>query len=94
MCTYGIDHTSNKYYSSVMFMRTIFCLRQGQDKPTEEYYRRFESASSTDELAKYKARMHIELNRTHTGGDGKNGTKRLQAMCLLMPEDSGRILGI
>ena len=30
MCTSIIDHTSNGYYSEVMAMRTIFCLRQGR----------------------------------------------------------------
>ena len=49
-CTSGIDHTSNGYYSAVMAMRTIFCLRQGIDEPTEAYYRQFEAFISTAEL--------------------------------------------
>ena len=41
MCTSGIDHTSDGYYSIVMAMRTILCLRQGIDEPKETYYRKF-----------------------------------------------------
>ena len=50
MCTSGIDHASNGYYSAVMAMRTILCLKQGRDDPKKAYYRRFEAAISTDEL--------------------------------------------
>ena len=44
MCTSGISHTSNGYYSSVMSMMNILCLRQGRDEPMKAYYRRFEVA--------------------------------------------------
>ena len=51
MCTSGIDHTSNGYYYAVMFFRNISVLRQGLDDPTDAYYRRFEEAISTAEIA-------------------------------------------
>ena len=59
MCTSGIYPTSNGYYSKVMAMRTIFCLIQGRDDPTEAYYRRFEAVISTSKLAECNATTHI-----------------------------------
>ena len=59
MCTSGIDHKSNGYYSASMEMRTIFCLRQGRDEPMEVYYRHFEVAISTSKLAECNATTHI-----------------------------------
>ena len=80
MCTSGIDHTSNGYYYEVISMRTIFFLRQGRDEPMEAYYRRFESAISTAELAKFTATTHAELNITYAVGDGNDGNRRFQEM--------------
>ena len=94
MCTSGIDHTSNGYYSTVMSMRTIFCLRQGRDEPTEAYCRQFEAAISTAELAKCNATTNIELNKSYADGDDEDGTKRFQAMCIIMSADSDRYSGI
>ena len=59
MCTSGIDHTSNGYYSAVMVMITILCLKQGIDDLMGAYYRRFEADISTAELAKCNATTHI-----------------------------------
>ena len=42
-CKYGIDHTSNGYYSAVMSMRNLFCLIKGRDEPAEAYYIMFEA---------------------------------------------------
>ena len=94
MCTSGIDHTSNGYYSAVIAMRTIFGLRQGRDQPTEAYYRRFEAAISTVEQAKCNATTHIELNKAYADGDEKDGTKRFQSMFLIMSTDLDRYSGI
>ena len=91
MCTYGIDHTSNKYYSSVMFMRTIFCLRQGQDEPTESYYRSFEAAISTSYTEKWTAMTHMELNRTQIGAMTKKSpifSRICASSCWLIPNNS------
>ena len=88
MCTYGIDHTSNGYYYTVMAMRTIFYLRQVRDKPTEAYYRRFEAAISTAELERCNATTHMELNKFYAYGDDEYGIKRFQAMCLIVSADS------
>ena len=52
ICTYGINHTSNGCYYSVISVKYIFCLHQGRDKPTKAYYRRFESPISISELEK------------------------------------------
>ena len=70
-------------------MRAIFCLRQGPDEPTEKYYRRFESSIATDELAQCIYGTP-ELNKTYTGGDDDDGTRRFQAMCLIMSADPKR----
>ena len=35
MCTSGIDHTSNGYYTAVVAIITILFLRQVRDDPTE-----------------------------------------------------------
>ena len=94
MCTYRIDHTSNGYYYAVIAMRTIFCLRQGIYEPTETYYRRFEAAISTAALEKCNTTTHIELNKAYADGDDEDGTKRFQAMCLIMSADSDRYSGI
>ena len=77
MCTSGIDHTPNCYYSAFMEMRTIFFLRQGIDEPTEAYYILFEVDISTAELAKCNATTHIKLNKAYVDGDDEDGTKRL-----------------
>ena len=77
-----------------MAMRTIFCLRQRIDKPTEAYYRRFEEAISTAELVKCNRRTHIELNKAYADGDDKDETKRFQAMCLIMSAELDRYSGI
>ena len=63
MCTSGIDHTSIGYHSTVMATRKILCLRQGIDKPTEEYYRIFEAAISMADMKKYNTTTHMELNK-------------------------------
>ena len=83
MSIYDIEHTSNRYYSAFMDTRTIFCICQGQDKPTEAYYRRSEAVISTAELVKCVDTMHVKLKRTHKGGDNDDLTKRFQAMCVL-----------
>ena len=88
MCTSGIDHISNVYYSAFVSMRTIFCLKQGRDEPTEEYYRQFEAAVSTSELEKCNATTYIELNKTYADGDDEVGNKRFQSMCLIISADS------
>ena len=75
-------------------MRTIFCLRQGRYEPKEAYCRRFEAAISTDELANCNTTTHIESNTDYTDGDNEDGTKRFQAMCLIMYADSERYSGI
>ena len=36
---------------------------------------------------------HMELNNTYVGKDDKNVTKRFQAMCLLMSDDSEKYSG-
>ena len=59
MCTYVINNTSNAYYSAVMAMRTILCLRKGIDEPMEAYYRRFEASISMAELEKLNATTHV-----------------------------------
>ena len=82
--TSGIDNTSNGYYSVVMAMRTIFYLRQGRYEPTEAYYRLFEAAISTAELENFNATTNIEINKAYADGDDKYGTKRFQAMRLIM----------
>ena len=64
MCTPGIYHTSNGYYSSVMSTRTIFLLQKGQDKPTKYYYRRFEATISMAEIAKRTAMKHTKKKYT------------------------------
>ena len=87
MCTSGIDHTSNGYYSSVMEMRTIFFLRQGINEPTEAYYRLFEADISTAELEKFNGTNHMELNKSYAYGDDEDGTKRSQEMCIIMYSD-------
>ena len=78
MCTSGINHTSNGYYSEVISMSTILCLRQGRDKPTEAYYRSFKAAISTVELKRCNATTHMELNKAYTVGDDEDSTKRFQ----------------
>ena len=61
-----------------MAMRTIFCLRQGQDNPVEAYYRRFEATISTSDVAKCNLTTHRKLNKTYTGGGDEDGKKRFQ----------------
>ena len=78
MFTYLVDHSSNVYYSTVMDMRTILCLRQGIDKPTEAYYRIFEAAISTAELEKFNVITHMELNKVYANGEDEYITKRFQ----------------
>ena len=80
MCTFGIDHTSNGYYSADMTMRAILFPRRGHDEPTEAYCRRFEAAISMDELAKCNTTTHTKLNKTYTGGGNEDGTKSFQEM--------------
>ena len=79
---------------AVIVMRTILCLRQGRDEPTEAYYRQFEAAISTSELAKCNATTHIELNKAYVDGYDEDGTNRFQAMCLIMSADSDQYSGI
>ena len=64
MCTSRIDHTSNGYYSTVMYTRNIFFLRQWKYEATEAYYRWFDEFIFTDELEKCTATMYTELNRS------------------------------
>ena len=67
MCTSGIYHTSNKYYSADMAMRTIFFLWQGWDKLTKACYWMFEAAASTAKIEKFTSTTHAELNKTYGG---------------------------
>ena len=94
MCTSGIDHTSNGYYSAVMAMRTIFWIRQGRDEHIEAYCRRFESSISTSELAKYNATTNLEINKSYADGEDEDGTNRFQEMLLIMSADSDQYSGI
>ena len=75
-------------------MRNISCLQQGRDETTEAYYRRFEAAKSMADFLKLSCMTHVELNRTHAGGDENEGTKRFQDMCLLVSADSKLLSGI
>ena len=75
-------------------MRTILCLRQGRDGPTEANYRQFEATISTVELEKWNATTHIELNKAYANGDNEYVTKMFQAMCLIMSADSDQYSGI
>ena len=59
-----------------MVMRTIFCMIQGRDDPTEGYYRLFEADRSSSELEKCKSTTHMELNKAYADGDNEDGTKR------------------
>ena len=61
-----------------MAMRTILCLRQGIDKPTEEYYRIFEAAISTADLEKFNVTTHMELSESYANGEDEYVTKRFQ----------------
>ena len=88
MCTYGIEHTSNGYYSATMAMRNILYLRQGIDKPTEAYNRIFEAEISTDDLEKCNATTQTEPNKAYADGDDEDGTKRFQEMCLIVSVES------
>ena len=72
----AIYHTSNGCYSAVMVMRTILCIRQGRDEPTEAYYIIFEATISTAELEKCNATTHMEPNKAYANGDNEFGTKR------------------
>ena len=47
MCTSGIYHTENIYYSAFMDMRNIFSLRHGRDEPNEAYYRIMSTCASS-----------------------------------------------
>ena len=88
ICTSSTDPTSNGYYSEVMARRKVLCLQQGRDESTEAYYQRFEVAISTSELAKTNGKTYMKLNKTYAGGNDENGTKRFQAMHLLMSTNS------
>ena len=59
-----------------------------RDESTEAYYQRFEVAISTSELAKTNGKTYMKLNKTYAGGNDENGTKRFQAMHLLMSTNS------
>ena len=67
-----------------MSRRTIFCVQQEKDEPTDTYCKKFEASTSMTELGKCTATMNMEINRKHTGGDENDVTKRFQAMRLLM----------
>ena len=62
----------------------------------ESWYRRFKADISTDELEKFTATTHTELNRTYEGGgdNDDDGTRRFQEMCLLIPANSERFSGL
>ena len=90
MCTYVIDHTPNGYYYAFINMREILCLRQGKGESTKSYYRRFEEDISTSEIKQFTPTTHIELNKTYTGGDNDNRTKRLKLMCLPMSDHTNQ----
>ena len=77
-----------------MDTREILYLGQGQDEYTKAYYRRFEEAISTYELAKCTATTQMELNKTYTRGNNYNVTKRFQDMCLLMSDNYEQYWGI
>ena len=49
---------------------------------------------STDELTKRNTLNHMELNKTCTGGYDEEVTKRFQAMCLIVSNESERYSGI
>ena len=67
-----------------MAMRTILCMRQGRDKPTEAYYKIFEAAISMSHLGRFNSTTHMELNKAYANGDDEDVTKRIQAMCLIL----------
>ena len=67
-----------------MAIRTIFCLKRERYKPTEAYYRISEADISTAELENFNATTHMELNKSYANGNNRDGTKRFQAMCLIM----------
>ena len=94
MCTSGIYHTSNGYYSAVMATRTIFCLIQWRDEPAEAYSKRFEAAISTTELENCNTTNHMELNKAYADGDIEDVTNRFQSMYLIMSADSYWYSGI
>ena len=71
-----------------MSVRAILCLRQGNDKPMEAYYIRFESSISTYELEKCNATTQMELNKSYANGYDKDVNNRFQAMCLIMYYES------
>ena len=77
-----------------MDTREILYLGQGQDEYTKAYYRRFEEAISTYELAKCTDTTQMELNKTYTRGNNYNVTKRFQDMCLLMSDNYEQYWGI
>ena len=62
----------------------------------ESWYRRFKADISTDELEKFTATTHTELNRTYEGGsdDDDDGTRRFQEMCLLMSAEPKTFSGV
>ena len=94
MCTYGIYHTSNGYYSAVVEIRTILCLIQVRDKPTEAYYRICETSISTADLTKCNTTTHMEINKSYANGDNGDGTKIFQEMCLTMSTNLYQYSGI
>ena len=60
----------------------------------EAYYRQFGFSVSMAELEKCNATTHIELNQYYANGDNEDGTKRFQAMYLIISTDSDRYSGI
>ena len=77
-----------------MATRSIFCLIEGIDDPTEAYYRRFEASISMAEPEKCNPTTHIELNKSYADGDNEDGTKRFQAMYLILSSESDQYAGI
>ena len=94
MCTSRMYHTSNGYYSSVMYTSNLFYQIQERYKPTEAYYRRFEAVISKAELYKCTETTHTELNIIYLGGDDSDGTRRFHEIRLLMSADSGSFSGV
>ena len=50
----------------------------------EAYCRIFEASISTNDLEKWFATTHMGLNKSYANGEDEDGTKRFQAMCLIM----------
>ena len=92
ICTSGIDHTPNGYYSELMAMGYILFLRKGRDETTKTYYRRFETSISSYEISKCTVMTHVEPNITYAGGaimtTSPRGFKQCAYSCNLILNDT------